>query len=93
MQPAHPSHNVHPRPQVEVVSIPEQNLDSQFLQHILRHALHGRDGANGHEDGSFDHAMRGRKLAETRRTAGRFNLKLDGHCGELLQIAEARLQK
>ena len=54
MQPAHPPHHVDPWPQVEMVGIPQQNLDSQLFEHVLGHALHRGQRSNGHEDGRLD---------------------------------------
>ena len=58
VQAAQLAYLLNPRPQIQVVSVPEKNLDAQFFQQILRNALHGGLRANRHEYGGFNCAVR-----------------------------------
>ena len=47
-----------PRPQVQVISIGENDLRPQRFQQMLRHGLDRGRCAYRHEGGSLDHSMR-----------------------------------
>src|ERR1051326_1677270 len=42
----------------KMVGIAQENLDAQVFEKILRNSFYCRQGAHGHEDRSFDLAMR-----------------------------------
>ncbi len=79
MQPAHPANRLDARPQKKMVGIREQNLDAQLFEHILRDALNRGQRSNRHEHRSLNLSVRSDELADAGGTAGRFNLKSDGH--------------
>src|SRR5690348_17249377 len=54
VQPAHPPHVLDSWPQIEVIGVPEQNLDSEFFEQILRDALHRSESSHGHEHRRLD---------------------------------------
>src|SRR5215467_9723342 len=49
---------INPRPKIEVISVPEENLNVQFFEQILGHALYGCQRPYGHEYRRFNHTMR-----------------------------------
>ncbi len=75
MQSAQLAYLCYSRPQVKMVGIAEKNLDSKFLQDVLRNALHRRHSSNRHEHGSFDYAVRCSHPPQTGRSGGGFDFK------------------
>ena len=68
------------RPQIEVISIAEKNLDPEFFENILRDGFDRGGGAYGHKHGSFDLSM-GRDQATSAGRAGAVpDYELNGHC-------------
>src|SRR5579862_1797307 len=90
VQTAHLSDGLDSGPQIKVVGIAEQNLDTQLFEHILRNALDRTKRPDRHEYRRLDFSMRSDELASARRAASRFNLKLNRHRGIL---ADCRDQK
>ena len=68
------------RPKVEMVSVAQKNLDSEFFENVLRNAFDRGQRAYGHKDRGFDLAMRCKQTAGARRAGGDFNFELHGHC-------------
>ena len=79
MQPAHPPHDLHPRPQIQVIGISKDDLRPKFLNNVLRHSLYGRDGAHRHEHRSVDHGMRSRQPPHPPPAANLVYLEVNGH--------------
>src|SRR5438270_919837 len=79
MQPAHPPDDLHTRPQIQVISISKDDLRPNFLNDVLRDALHGPDGANRHKDGSVDHGMRSGQSPHPPPAANLVYLEVNGH--------------
>ena len=79
VQPAHLPHRLHPRTQIKVVRIPQQNLDAQFLQRILRDALNRPHRPHRHKHRRLHLAVRSDQFPRPRRAASRFYLKLNRH--------------
>ena len=79
MQASHAAHDLNPGAKVEVVGVSQKDLDPQFLQQVLRDALHGSQRANRHEDGRFYLAVRCDELAHTASSVGRCNLEMKRH--------------
>ena len=55
VQPAHPPHHLHPRPQIKMISVPQQNPDPQLLQQILRHTLNRPQSPHRHKHRRLHH--------------------------------------
>src|SRR6266700_3891893 len=86
MQPAELPYLLNPRPQIQVVSVSEKNLDAQFLQQILRDALYGSLGANWHEYGGFNCAVRRGQLPPSGRTSGCLDFEFQRHSEVILKV-------
>jgi hypothetical protein len=87
VQPSQLADGFHPRTQVEVVSIAEKNLNPEFLENILRHAFNCRYRADGHEYRGFDFAMRREQPAGASSACAGIDMKLYGHCLEIVATA------
>ena len=93
MQPARLTNQFVAGTQIEMIGISQQDLHAQRFEFILRHALHRAAGADGHENGRLDYAVR--SVQQSRTRAGRLvfskDFKLDRHevCG-LQTCADSR---
>ena len=67
-------------PQIEMVSVAENDLGAQFFEDVLGNGLHCGDGANGHEDRRFDLAMRGDDASGAGAAIAGFDSEVQGHC-------------
>src|ERR1700688_4473204 len=65
--------------QVEVISVAEEDLSSEFFENILRHGFHRPGSANGHEHWSFDLAMGCDQATGTGGSGTGVDLELNGH--------------
>ena len=64
MQPARLGQHVQSRPQVQVISVAQNNMRVDHLsEHILGHSLDRPLGAHRHEDGRLDRTVTGYKGA------------------------------
>src|SRR5436309_8312126 len=81
MQAAEFAYLLNARPQIQVVSVSEKNLDAQFLEHVLRDAFHSSLGTNRHEYGGFDSAVRRGQMPASRTTSGCLDFKPQRHSG------------
>ena len=52
------AHGLDPGPEIEMVGVVEQNLNVELVEHVLRNALDRGDGADRHEDGGSNLAVR-----------------------------------
>src|SRR5580700_5458511 len=86
MQPAHLPDGCHSGTQVEVISIAEKNLNSEFFENVLRHALDGRYRAYRHEYRGFDLAMRGEHSPAASGAGASLDMELNRHSGLCLAI-------
>lgn len=59
MQTAQLADLLDPRPKVEVIGVPEKDLDAEFFENVLRNALDRSQSAHRHKDRGFDLAMGG----------------------------------
>lgn len=59
MQTAHRPHHFHPRPQIQMIRIPKNDLRTKFDQFTLLHRFHRPLRSDRHKDRSFDHTMIG----------------------------------
>jgi len=80
------------RPQIKVISIAQENLNTEFFEDVLRHGFHGSLCSNGHKDRGFDFPMRRGESAATGRAVPGFNLELNRHCWDCIEPAGAQLQ-
>ena len=67
------------RPQVEVISVSQKNLDAEFLENVLRNALDRGQRSHRHEDWGFDFAMRRDQTAGAGGAGVSLDLEIDGH--------------
>src|SRR5277367_1734640 len=95
MQSAHCSNGFDPRPQIKMVSIAQQNLDTKFLEHILRNALDRTKRSHRHKHRRLDLSMRSDEFAGAGGAARSVNLQANSHRRILkeLQRSEVRLQR
>ena len=68
-----------PRPQIKMVGVVEQYLDAQLFESVLRNAFDVGKGADGHEHGRLDRAVRSDKAAGPGRARARLNLEGKRH--------------
>src|SRR6267142_4527598 len=80
VQPAHPPHSVHARPQIKMVGIPQQNLYPEIFEQVLRYAFDRSQRPHRHKHRSFDDPMRRDQPAEPARAVAGLNLESDRHC-------------
>jgi hypothetical protein len=83
MESAHLANSFDPRPQIEMISIAQQDLDTEILQHVLRDAFDRTERSYGHEYRRLNFSMGSYEFASTRRAAGRLNLQVNRHRGIL----------
>jgi len=65
---------------IKVISVPQQNLNAQFLEQILWHALDGSEGTHGHKHRRLDFTMRCNEPPCTGLASVSLDFKLQGHC-------------
>ena len=82
---------------IKMIGVVEQNLDAEFFQHILRHALDRADRADRHEDRRLDFAVRREESTGAGAAITGFNLEAKRHgfdcsdlCSPLSCTTEAR---
>ena len=90
MQSTQLAHLLDSRPQVEVISVSQKNLNPKFLENVLRNALNRGQRSNGHEDRGFDFAVGRNQTSGAGRTISSVNLELDRHCEDCSNAWEAR---
>ena len=76
----------YPRPQVKVVGVAQQNLDTEFLEDVLRNAFDRGERADGHEHRRLDFAMRSGETATAGCTGLCLNLELKRHSPGLYRV-------
>ena len=86
MQPAELLDHVLARPEVQVVGVAEHHLRADLLELERRHRLHGRLGADRHEGGRREVAVRGVDDAGTRGSVR----GLEGEAGHRISIASPK---
>jgi hypothetical protein len=62
-----------------VIRISEENLNAEFLEDILRHALHRRKRADRHENWGLDFAMGSDQASGAGGAVPGLDLKVEGH--------------
>src|SRR5882762_354160 len=80
MKPAKLVHQFVPGTKIEMISIGEDDSCAELFENFLGEALDGRLRAHGHEEGSFDRAMRrGQAAAARARRVGLRHIKRKRH--------------
>src|SRR5579862_932005 len=79
MQPTELPNLFDARTKIEVIGVAEKNLDTEFLEHILRHTLDRGNCANRHKDRCFYLAVWSGESAGARGACSSLNKKREGH--------------
>ncbi len=78
-------------PEVQVIGVAEENLNSEFLKHVLGHTFNGSNGPYGHEYGRLHFTVRSFESSGTCASCPIFNEKFDRHCWDCSEsFLEAR---
>src|SRR5690242_18215567 len=64
---------------VEMVGVPKQDPNTEFLENMLRNTLHRTGSSDRHEDGSLNLAVWRGDPTEARRAVAGFNIELKRH--------------
>lgn len=65
--------------QVKVIRVAQKNLNAEFFEKMLRHALDRSQRPDGHKHGSLDFAMRRKQASGAGATASGLDVELKGH--------------
>jgi hypothetical protein len=76
----------HPRPQIKMVGVVQQDLHSQLFEGVLGNAFYAPERAHRHEYRCFDLSVRGDKAAGPGRARGRLNLKGKRHQPDCTEV-------
>src|ERR1022692_110957 len=79
MQPAEAAHSFDSRTQIEVIGIAEKDLNAEFLENVLGHALYCRCRTDRHEHRGFDLAVRRDKPPGASLACTGLDMELNGH--------------
>jgi hypothetical protein len=79
MQPAQLTYLLYAGPKVQVISVSQKNLDTKFLEHILRNTFDRRRGSDRHKDWRLNFSMRRNQTTAPRPAACFGDIKLSGH--------------
>src|ERR1700693_6223212 len=79
MQPAKLADSFDSGTQVKVVSVAQKNLNPEFFENVLRHALDRRYRADRHEHGGLDFPVRRGQPPGASAPANSLDAKLNGH--------------
>ncbi len=82
MQPAHAPHRLHPRSQVQVIGVAENNLRPQFFERVLGDSLYRRQRADRHKHRRFNFGVRGDQASCTGFAACGFDPEVERHAVE-----------
>ncbi len=62
-----------------MIRIAQKNLNAEFFEKMLRHALDRSQSPNGHKYGSLDFTMRRKQASGAGATASGLDVELNGH--------------
>ena len=92
MQSAELAQSLDSRPQIEVISVAQQNLRAKFFEDVLRNPFNRRYRADGHEDGSCNFSVRRDQAARASGASVGFNFEFDRHCWDCSGVMSSETQ-